>query len=119
MDLTVATGTTFLLTLNYLQNAVPTTLVGATLLLTVKAVLHDQDIIDGSALFQKTKTTYGAAGDNAAAGVAVITINPTDTQNVIPGKYYYDVKIKDATGNVYELVSGRFILAGTTTNRLA
>lgn len=115
--LTVNRGTTYSITVNYKVNGVATTLVGATLYFTVKAVEYDADLTDSAAVVQKTKTTYVGAGDNAAAGIAVITINPLDTQSVAPGVYNYDLKIKNAAGAIYKLDEGILILDGSPTNR--
>ena len=117
--LAVNRGTTFKLTVNYLVNGVATTLVGATLFFTVKSTEYDSDLTDASAVLQKTKTTYVATGDNAAAGIAVITINPTDTQSVAPGTYVYDIRVKNAAGEIYKLDEGKLVLDGSPTNREA
>jgi len=117
--LSVNRGTTFTITLNYQQNSVAATLVGATVYFTVKSAEYDSDLTDAGALLQKVKTTYVATGDNAAGGVAVITLNPADTQAIAPSKnYYYDLKVKDASGNIYKVDEGKFVLDASATNRI-
>lgn len=117
--LKVTRGTTYSITINYKVNGVATTLVGATLFFTVKSTEYDSDLLDSTAVLSKTKSTYVAAGDNAAAGIAVITIDPTDTQALAPGTYFYDIKVKNAAGEVYKLSEGQLILDGSPTNRIA
>ncbi len=117
--LVVDRGTTFLLTYNYQRNGVAATLVGATVFFTVKSAEYDADTLDSTALLKKTKTTYALAGDNAAGGVAVIQLDPADTATVVPSTYFYDCKVKDASGNIYQIDEGRFVLDGTTTNRIS
>jgi hypothetical protein len=116
--ITVDRGTTFLLTYNYQRNGVAATLVGATVFFTVKSTEFDADSLDATALYKNTKTTYVLPGDNAAGGIAVLQINPSDTLSITPGTYFYDCKVKDASGDIYEIDEGRFIIDGTTTNRL-
>ena len=116
--LSVNRGTTFNITVNYKTNGVATTLVGATLFFTVKSAEFDTDLTDASAVLQKTKTTYVSTGDDAANGVAVITILPTDTQAVTPGTYIYDIRVKNAAGAIYKLDEGKLVLDGSPTNRL-
>ncbi len=117
--LNVNRGTTFTITLNYQQNGIAATLVGATVYFTVKSAEYDSDLTDAGALLQKVKSTYVSTGDNAAGGVAVITLNPADTQAIEPSKnYYYDLKVKNAAGNIYKVDEGKLILDGSPTNRI-
>ena len=108
-------GTTYSITFNYLRNGVATTLVGAKVRFTIKSTQYDADTADSTAIVTKN-ITNGSSG-----GVATITINPSDTATVTPGKYYYDIKV-DVTNDgttVYECDSGTVILGGSPTNRLS
>lgn len=108
--LTVDRGTTYGITHNYYKNGVLST-DGQTLFFTVKASESDLDNTDAAALVLKNVAMSG--GTNA------IIINPVDTQNVAPGKYWYDLKVLDSTGAIYRVDKGRFVLDASPTNRLA
>lgn len=108
-------GTTFNITVEYLTDGAPTTLVGATLYFTMKEVEYDGDTADTTAIVQKQVTSH----TNAAGGISRIVINPTDTASLIPDTYYCDIKVKNASLEVYKLFEGLIKLDGSPTNRSA
>lgn len=110
--LNINRGTTFNITFNYLKDGVAFTLVGATVRFTIKDTEYDADTIDASADVVKNITT-GTSG-----GVATITIDPADTAELTPGKYYYDIKVEESGGEIYKCDEGTIILDGSPTNRL-
>lgn len=113
--LTINRGTTYSITFNYAVDGVATSLVGATVRFTMKSAEYDSDTDDSAAAVLKNVTS-GTAG-----GVATITINPSDTATLAPGKYYYDIKVDVASDGVtvYKMVEGVVTLDGSPTNRLA
>jgi hypothetical protein len=113
--ITVNRGTTYSITVSYLVDGVATSIVGSTVLFTVKSTEYDDDDTDGSALIQKTVTSH----TDPTHGISTITLTPADTRDVVPGNYYYSIKIDLASNDVtvYELDEGRFILDGDPTNR--
>ena len=66
-----------------------------------------------SAVEQKDVTS----GD--ANGHAEIVLDPADTDNVTPGKYFYDIKVEEASGAIYKLDEGKITIDGSPTNRMA
>lgn len=108
-------GTTYTIGILYQKSGVAHTLVGATVRFTVKEEEFDTNATDSDALVLKNVT------DGSAAGVAEIVIAPADTSTIVPGKYYYDVKVdEDSDGvNVYKIDEGRFTIDGSPTNRLS
>lgn len=114
-NLTITRGTTYSRTVNYSVNGVPTSLIGSTVRFTIKTTEFDEDDTDSAAVLIKN-VTNGTIG-----GVAVITINPLDTQNIVPGNYFYDIKVDTlSTGaTIYLMDSGKIKLVGTPTNRLS
>ncbi len=104
-------GTTYTIDFNYQRNGVAETLIGATVRFTVKDVEYDDNTTDATALILKNVTT----GDSS--GHAVITIDPVDTDDITPGKYYYDIKVEEASGAIYKVDEGRFTIDGSPTNR--
>ena len=105
-------GTTFPITVNYQRNGVAASLVGATVRFTAKSSEYDTDSTDASAVITKNVT------DGTAEGVAVVTIDPSDTATLAPGKYYYDLKVEEAAGAIYKIEEGTIQLDGSPTNRL-
>ena len=108
-------GTTYAITLNYTKNGVATSLVGATVRFTMKDVEYDTSTTDSTAEVIKN-VVNGTAG-----GVATITLNPSDTATITPGKYYYDIKVDENSDGtvVYKVDEGTIVLDGSPTNRLS
>lgn len=111
-NLKINRGTTYVITFNYQKDGVAETLVGATVRFTVKSTEYSTDATDTDAVIAKNITT----GDSA--GVATITIDPVDTATLTPGKYYYDIKVEEAGGDIYKTDEGTIKLDASPTNRL-
>lgn len=109
--LNVNRGTTYTIDLEYQRNGEAATLVGATVRFTVKTTEFDSDTDDSDALVKKNVT------DGDSSGNATITIDPADTSTITPGRYYYDIKVEEAGGDIYKVDEGRFVLDGSPTNR--
>lgn len=109
--LAINRGTTVNINFAYTQDGVPKTLVGATVRFTAKTTEFDADTADTSAVVAKNITT-GTSG-----GLATITINPVDTATLLPGKYFYDIKVENADGSIYKADEGTIALDGSPTNR--
>lgn len=110
--LKVNRGTTYTLNFQYQRNGVAASLVGATVRFTVKTAEYDTDTTDASATIVKNVT------DGNASGEATITIDPADTASLAKGKYYYDIKVEEASGDVYKCDEGTIDLDASPTNRL-
>jgi len=111
-NLTVNRGTTYTIGLQYQKNGVDETLVGATVRFTIKDEEYDENATDATAILVKNVT------DGTSGGYAQITIDPADTALVEPAKYYYDIKVEEAGGEIYKVDEGRLTLDGSPTNRL-
>ena len=113
--LTINRGTTYTITFTYKVNGVATSLVGSTVRFTMKTSEYSSSTTDADASVLKNVTS----GDSS--GVATITINPSDTATLTPGKYYYDIKVDvDSDGvTVYKCDEGTITLDGSPTNRLS
>lgn len=107
-------GTTFTLDFEY-QNEDETarSLAGAVLRFTVKTAEWDTSTTDTTAVITKNVTSGGADG------IAEIELVPADTATLTPGKYYYDIKVQEASGDVFKVDEGTITLDGSPTNRLA
>lgn len=104
-------GTTYTIGVTYKKNGVPTTLVGATVRFTVKTLEYDSNWTDADAIILKNVT------DGNSSGQATITIDPTDTAQIEPGEYFYDIKVEEASGAIYKIDEGKIKLDGSPTNR--
>lgn len=111
--LNINRGTTYTIGLTYKKDGVATSLVGATVRFTMKDAEYDSSTTDSTALINKNVT------DGASDGTATITINPSDTATLTPGKYYYDIKVAEAGGDIYKVDEGRIKLDASPTNRLS
>lgn len=109
--LTINRGTTYTIGVVYKRNGVATTLVGATVRFTIKSTEYDEDMTDSDAILVKNIT------DGNSSGEATITIDPEDTADVIPRKYFYDIKVEQANGEIYKIDEGTIKLDGSPTNR--
>lgn len=110
-QLKINRGTTYSLTLNYKKNGVAETLVGATVRFTVKTSEYDSSTDDSTASITKNITSGNSSG------VATITLDPADTATLTPGKYYYDIKVEEADGDIYKVDEGTIKLDASPTNR--
>lgn len=104
-------GTTYTIGVNYKKNGEPATLVGATVRFTVKDVEYDSNWTDSDAVVLKNVT------DGTSGGVASIVIDPEDTAELTPGDYFYDIKVEEASGDIYKIDEGKVKLDGSPTNR--
>lgn len=111
--LKVNKGTTYTITYNHKENGEAKSLAGATVRFTVKDEEWDTDATDAQAQIVKNVTTH----DDPAGGITTIELTPTET-NLTPAKYYYDIKVEDADGNIYKTVEGRLKIDGSPTNRV-
>lgn len=112
-QLKINRGTTYTIDVAYQRNGVAATLVGATVRFTVKSAEYSSDASDSDADIIKNIT------DGTSGGLATISIDPDDTATLTPGKYFYDIKVEDADGNVYKLDEGTIKLDASPTNRLS
>lgn len=110
-QLKINRGTTYTIGLIYKKNGEPETLVGATVRFTIKTTEWDTDMDDSDAVLLKNVT------DGTAEGQATITIDPEDTAEITPDKYYYDIKVEESGGEIYKVDEGTIKLDGSPTNR--
>ena len=81
---------------------------GATIYLTVK---NDIALDDDQSSFQKIITNHS----NPLEGETTIIIDPSDTENLKPKKYYYDIQLTDSEGNKSTVIAGQFELMADVT----
>ena len=85
---------------------------GVKLLFTVKATKFDASDTDATAIIKQTVDMVGTTG--------VINLTPsTVAKTVAPGKYFFDISVRDVSGNIYSVDSGQFELLANVTNREA
>ena len=110
-QLKISRGTTYSIDVVYKKDGVPATLVGATVRFTIKDVEWDDSMADATAVVLKNVT------DGTSEGLATITIDPVDTAELTPDKYYYDIKVEEVGGDIYKIDEGTIKLDGSPTNR--
>lgn len=109
-DITINRGTTYTITHVYKKNGVESS-DGATLFFTVKTDESDLDDTDSTALVSKNVAMSGATN--------VVTLDPDDTQDIEPGKYWFDLKVLEDAGPIYRVAKGRCTIDASPTNRLS
>jgi hypothetical protein len=65
------------------------------------------DLPDSQASLQKTVTTF-ADTTSGTSGVAVISLDPTDTVNLEPGEYDFDIQAVTSENKNYTLMRGKY-----------
>lgn len=110
---TLVRGTTYPINGTYKDAAGNTDITGATVFFTIKSLEFDADTVDSDAIVKKTVTSFASP----LLGQYYIEVVPTDTSAVTPGNYFYDIKIKLASGKIYLLAEGGIKIEGTPTNR--
>ena len=65
------------------------------------------DLPDSQASLQKTVTTF-ADTTSGTSGIAVISLDPTDTVNLEPGEYDFDIQAVTSENKNYTLMRGKY-----------
>lgn len=66
---------------------------------------------DSTAALQKTVTVFS----DPTNGAATISLAPADTSGLAAGTYFYDVQLKDASGNILSSKQDKFVLSADVT----
>jgi hypothetical protein len=93
----------------------PFNLTGCEVFFTVNANTNNTADTDTSAIIALKNTSI----TNPTLGIATIQISNTNTQDVAPGTYYYDVQLKDANGNITSLAQNQFIIIPDVTRSIS
>lgn len=108
----VKRGDTHSIVLNVANAGVAVDLSGYTVFFTVNASNIPTD--DSAAVISKTVTL---PTPSTPLGQVVITLLPADTTNLIPGTFYYDIQLKDLSGNITSTDQDIFTLVADITRR--
>lgn len=68
----------------------------------------DYNLADSAASLQKTVACTN--GTSATNGIATIPIAASDTVNLSPGEYFFDIAVKTAANETYTVMKGMFDL---------
>lgn len=93
----------------------PFDLTGCTVYFTVNASADNTADDDTSAVIALKTSSFS----DAASGVATLTITNAISQDIAPGTYYYDVQLKDSTGNVTSLAQNKFTVIADVTRSIS
>lgn len=91
----------------------PIDLTGGTVFFTASSNNSPTD--DTAAIVEKNVTSFASP----TSGVATITLNSDDTNDVTPGTYYYDLQFVSSGGVVTSLAQDKLIIKADITRRLA
>lgn len=93
--LTIRRGDTTTITVVYTLDGVAVDLTGSTVFFTVKPTMQNNETDDTTAVITETVTSHS----DPTAGTTLIELSNTQTLVDI-GTYYYDIQVKDASGNI-------------------
>lgn len=110
--LKIRRGDTTTITLNYTLNGVAVDLTGSTVYFTVKPTLPTDDSDDSTAVITEEVTSHS----DPTNGQTVIPLSATQT-TVTAGGYYYDIQVKDASGNITTIDVGTVKVLPDVTRR--
>lgn len=104
MLLTMKRGTTKVLSMTVKENGVALNVTGFSFWFTAKNNYEDAD---SAKIFQKTVGS-GITLTTPASGIIEVKIAPTDTSSLPAHQtnLYYDLKMKDGSGNIYSVLDG-------------
>lgn len=89
----------------------PFNLTGCEVFFTVNANSNNTADNDTSAVIAAKTLSFSTPTN----GLATIQLTNAMTQDIAPGTYYYDVQLKDASGNIYSLAQNTFTVIADVT----
>lgn len=92
-------------------NGDPLDITGSSIYLSLK---NDKELLDFNANLKKVVTDH----TEPLLGKSVITLTHDDTKGLSAGTYYYDLRIKDASGSVTTIQRGKVDIIKPITNEL-
>lgn len=107
----VIRGDTHTINLTITNNGTPLNITGYTVFFTVNA--EKEPSTDSAAVISKTVTSHS----DPTNGETIISLSAADTTNVAPGTYWYDIQLKDGSGNITSFRKDRFVLVSDITRR--
>lgn len=63
--------------------------------------------------------SYTTNQNTTTSGIAWLTITNTISQDIAPGTYYYDVQLKDSSGNITSLLQNQFTVVADITRSIS
>ena len=103
-------GDTIRLLVTCTRGGVALNLTGATVWATFKRSLADAD--NASTTIQKSTTGGGVSVTDAAGGLALVTLDPSDTSGLTAETVYYaDVQVRESSGVITTVATGRLLVA--------
>lgn len=88
-------------------------LAGSVLWFTVKT---DQSVADDDALFQKSTTNGGIVVTDEPGGLATVTVDPEDTEDLAEtATYQFDLQLKTSGGNIETVATGQITITADYT----
>lgn len=97
------------------SDGTPFNLTGCTIFFTLN--INEEpanDTTDTTAIIKKTATSI----PSPALGIANITLTNTDTKALSEDEYWYDIQLKDNSGNITSLARNQFTVIDDITTRI-
>jgi hypothetical protein len=66
-------------------------------------------LMDSEASLQKIVSTFSDT-TSGTSGIATISLNPTDTVNLEPGEYDFDISVRTAASETFTVMKGKMDL---------
>lgn len=107
----IVAGDSKYIKLEILHNGNPLDISGSTVFFSLKS---DTELLDLNANLKKVVTTHL----DSTLGKTVIELTHDDTKTLNAGTYYYDIRLKDASGNVLTIQRGKIDIIKPITNDL-
>ena len=93
----------------------PFDLTGCEVFFTVNASNNPTADTDASAVIALKTSSFSTPTN----GLATVTITNAISQDIAPATYYYDVQLKDSSGNVTSLQQNQFIIVADITRSVS
>jgi len=115
-------GNTYILNIPVYQSdgVTPFNLTGGTVYFTLNSSSTPaSDGTDASAAIKKQVSSFITPSGGTYPSQAQIVLANTDTSGLSQGTYYYDVQVKDASGNIISLQANTFTVIDDITTRVS
>lgn len=109
----VIRGDTRSINVTLTANGAPVNITGWEVFFTVNS--NSDPTTDSGAVIEKQTTSH----IDPMNGKTGFTLSNSDTQNLVPGTYFYDIQFKDPDGNVTSQPQAQFIVVPDITRRVS
>ncbi len=109
----VIRGDTRIINITLTSGGQPVDITGWEAFLTVNS--NNDPTTDTGAVIEKQTSVH----TNPTQGQTMFTLTNSDTQNLVPQTYFYDIQFKDGDGNIISTPQAQFIVVADITRRIS